>query len=424
MKFWLALLNDSAVSIFGSVLAASFSNALQTRKNRIRFWCSMAAILCVQGCICFLWDAEVLRLFFPLAVHLPLSLLLFWLSGKMLWSVICVLFAYLCCQLRRWLALFAVVLLSGGDVLQDFIELIITLPILFALLHFVAPAIRKMAKSSAKLQLIFGIIPAVYYVFDYATVVYTDILTSGSSVVVEFMPLVCCVSYLLFLMYHSAEEEKQLRMQQIQNNLNLQLKQSVKEISALRESQILAARYRHDLRHHLQYVASCIENGQGEHAQTYISDICREIEAHKHKRYCENETVNLIFSSFDGRASEEGITMKIHGALPAELPIAETDLCVLLSNALENAIHACRSLTAKTKTSAVIDVCFYERDDKFFLQLTNPYEGEIHFKKGIPVSGQPGHGIGVQSICAIVEHYGGIYSFRTENKTFLLRLYL
>ena len=48
----------------------------------------------------------------------------------------------------------------------------------------------------------------------------------------------------------------------------------------------------------------------------------------------------------------------------------------------------------------------------------------ILFENGIPVSNEPGHGIGVQSICAIVERYGGMCTFLVQNHHFILRLSL
>lgn len=423
MSSYLALVNYCAVSIFGSVLAAMFCNAMSTRRKCLIFWCSMAGLLLLQGAVYIACGAEALRGLYPLVVHLPLTLVLYAMTRHLLWSVISVLSAYLCCQLRRWIALLAVALASGGSMLQSAVELIVTLPILLLLLYLAAPAIRKLTDQPIKQQLGFGIIPALYYIFDYATVVYTDLLVSASPVVVEFMPFVCCCGYLVFLLYHSSVEQKRSQLRQIQNSLDIQLKQSVREISALRGSQELTRRYRHDLRHHLQYISTCIENGKAEQAQEYISDICREIEAQKVKRYCENETVNLIFSSFDGRAEENGIRMDICGTLPALLPISEQDLCVLLSNVLENAIHACQPL-AKEGQEPVIGVQFYESEDRFFLQVSNPYKGEIRFENGIPVSDKADHGIGIQSICAMVERYQGIYSFQTRNDTFILRLYI
>lgn len=423
MNIWISLLNDGAVGIFGSVLSASFCNTLNTRRNRWIFWGGMAVVLVLQALVYSIWDAEFLRKIYPLIIHLPLVLLLYGLNKRLSESVISVLIAYLCCQLRRWLSLLVVALVSGGSMLQDAVELTITLPLLLLLLKFVSPVIRQFVSYPKKLQCQFAVIPALYYVFDYGTMVYTDLLTSGTPVVVEFMPFVCCGAYLVFLAYHSAEEEKRMQLQQVQNSLNLQLKQSVHEISTLRESQELTRQYRHDLRHHLQYISACIENHQEEQAQKYISGICKEIEAQRVECYCENEAANLIFSSFVGRARNDGITMNISGALPAFLLIADSDLCVLLSNALENAIHASKPFAAEGK-AASIDVQFYEKEGKIFLQITNPCKKEIPFEKGIPVSDQPGHGIGVQSICAIVERYKGVYSFQVKEERFILRLFL
>lgn len=59
-------------------------------------------------------------------------------------------------------------------------------------------------------------------------------------------------------------------MREIQKSLDMQVAQSMREITALRESQNLASRYRHDLRHHLQYLYACLENHQIQKAEDYI----------------------------------------------------------------------------------------------------------------------------------------------------------
>lgn len=423
MNFWLSLLNDLAVSIFGSVLSASFCGALAVPRSRRIFWGCMALLPLLQGWVYVRWDAVFLQHIYPLVVHLPLVLILYILTRRLLWPMISVLTAYLCCQLRRWIALLAVALLSGGNMMQDAVELIITVPLLLLLLRFAAPTIRELSGYPPRIQLQFGMIPALYYGFDYLTRVYTELLQNGDPAAVEFMPFVCCVAYLAFLLYHSAKERTQSQLQQAQKSLNIQLTQAVREINALQESQTLTRQYRHDLRHHLQYLSACMENGQTEQAQAYISDICEEIEAQKVQQYCENEAANLILSAFVGRAEKDGIAMNVQGTLPAFILVSDSDLCVLLSNALENAIHACQSFAAANK-DCTIDVQFYERESKLFLQVTNPCGENVRFENGIPVSDEPGHGIGVQSICAIVRRYGGVYAFSVQNGRFVLRLSL
>lgn len=423
MKELIPILNSLAVSFFGSLLAASFSQALSTPKKRRVFWLCMVVIALLQGVFASLRGTSFVRLIYPLFVHLPLFLVLCVMTRRPLWSAISVLTAYLCCQLRRWLALLTVAMAHGGSMLQNLVELGLTVPLLLLLLHFVAPSVCRLADHSAKQQCRFGAIPALYYAFDYVTVVYTDLLTSGAPVIVEFMPFVCCCAYLAFLLHNSAEERKYSQLQQLQESLDLQLKQSVREITALRESQALARQYRHDLRHHLQYLSTCIAAGQTEQAQAYIHDIDQQIEAQKVRRYCENETANLILSAFDARAKNEGVTLRVQGTLPTFILLSDSDLCVLFSNALENALHACQPLVA-AGAACSIDVQFYEQEHKFFLQIINPCANIVHFENGLPLSAQPGHGIGVQSICAIVQRHGGVYTFLQKDGLFILRLSL
>lgn len=419
------LLNDAAVSVFGGVLSASFCGALNTRRDRFLFWLGMALMLIPQGAVYFLWDEEFRRQIYPLVLHLPLMILLYVLTRKRLWPAISILSAYLFCQMRRWLALLAAAMLPGGEITQSLAELAFTLPLLFVLLKFAAPAVRQLMEHSVKEQCQFGLIPALYYAFDYVTRIYTDLLSGGSSVVVEFMPTVCCAAYLIFLLYNAAEEHRRSLSEQMQNNLKLQMSQAAQEISELRESQAQAARYRHDLRHHLQYLLSCIENEQSGRAKQYIFGIYEEIEAQQVQRYCENETVNLILSAFARRAEKTGIRLEVRGALPNLIPVSDNDLCVILSNALENALHACLPIAAAgTDCVILVKFRFHAQNGRLFLQIINPCQGNVRFEKGIPVSDRSGHGIGVQSIRAFVERYSGGCTFLAENGQFILRVFL
>lgn len=418
------LLNDAAVGVYGMILSAAFCGITWTRGKKWTYGLSMAAILLAQAAVYGMTtDFQLLKLLYPLVTHMPLVLVLAILERKLLWPTISVLTAYLCCQLRRWLALLLTALMSGGAEVQTAAELALTLPLLLGLLYFVAPAVRTIAGYKPAMQVRFGLIPAVGYLFDYLTRIYTDLLAQGTPAAVEFMPFVCCVAYLAFVLRSSAENETRLRLEQTQENLHLQVTQATREIASLRESERRASTYRHDLRHHMQYLAGCIENGRTEQAQAYIREVCAEIESQKVRVFCENETVNLILSAFAGRAEESGVPLRVRAEVPHFIPVAETDLCVLLSNALENALHACQRLR-QTGEPCDIELVVYEKSGKFFLQVTNTCPPGVTFEKGLPVTREPGHGIGVRSICSIAERYNGMYSFSEKNGRFVLRVSL
>ena len=416
------LLNDAAVGVYGMILSAAFCGITWTRGKKWAYGLSMTAILLAQAAVYGMTtDLQLLKLLYPLVTHMPLVLAI--IERKLLWPTISVLTAYLCCQLRRWLALLLTALMSGGAEVQTAAELALTLPLLLGLLYFVAPAVRTIAGYKPAMQVRFGLIPAVGYLFDYLTRIYTDLLAQGTPAAVEFMPFVCCVAYLAFVLRSSAENETRLRLEQTQENLHLQVTQATREIASLRESERRASTYRHDLRHHMQYLAGCIENGRTEQAQAYIREVCAEIESQKVRVFCENETVNLILSAFAGRAEESGVPLRVRAEVPHFIPVAETDLCVLLSNALENALHACQRLR-QAGQPCDIELVVYEKSGKFFLQVTNTCPPGVTFEKGLPVTREPGHGIGVRSICSIAERYNGMYSFSEKDGRFVLRVSL
>ena len=416
--------NGVAVALFGIALSAAFCDICWTKRNRIVLAVGTAAILLLQGGITFgaSWDA--MQELYPFTTHLPLAAVLGVLSGDWLWPTISVLAAYLCCQLRRWAALLVVALMpTPADWLQPAIEMLVTLPLLAALLRYVAPSARSFAHYPRSMQLQFGVVPLAGYLSDYVTRIYTSLLADGNQAAVEFMFFVSSVMYIVFIFRFSAEESARGQLEQTRNNLKLQVGQAVREIEALRTSQQQTRAYRHDLRHHLQYISACIENGRGEQAQEYIQSICSEIEASKVTIYCENEAANLIFSSFAGRSESCGVPLNIQAHIPQLISVAETDLCVLLSNALENALRACRRMKAENGP-AYIEVTAREKNGHLFLQFVNPCPEGIQFENGLPVTHAEGHGIGVRSICAIVEKYKGLSDFSVQEGRFILRVSL
>lgn len=419
----LHLVNLLSVGIFGMVLSARFCDIRWTGKKKLLMAVSMACMLLFQGILYFRISADAVENVYPLITHLPLVVVLCILNKKILWPTISVLTAYLCCQLRRWLALLCVTICGGGQMMQDIMELVLTTPIIILLMRFAARPMRSLACYPSTLQLRFGLVPALYYGFDYITRIYTNLILEGGLVVAEFMPFVCSGAYLTFVYFTSEDGRVREQLEETRNSLNLQVTQAVREIDALREAQRKTSVYRHDMRHHMQYILSCIENGQGEHAKDYIRGICSEIDAGAVVPFCENESANLIFSSFSERMRKYGIAFEIHAQIPQVIVVSENDLCVLLCNALENAIHACRKVQ-KDGLPAKIEVSAYEENGTIFLQMVNTCGDDILFHHGVPATDVPGHGIGVHSICAIVEQYGGMYSFEAKNRKFIFRMSL
>ena len=201
------LLNSASVGIFGMILSASFCDIVWTKRKRISLVVSMFMILLIQAIIYQQTSSDMVRYLYPLVTHAPLAVVLCIMNREWLWPTISVLTAYLCCQLRRWIALAIVAVIPQIYAGQDMAELIVTFPLLLFLIWFVSPAVRTLARETKRLQLQFGVIPLLGYGFDYLTRVYTDSLSKGTILAVEFMPFVCSGAYLFFVLRTSREKK-------------------------------------------------------------------------------------------------------------------------------------------------------------------------------------------------------------------------
>ena len=114
---------------------------------------------------------------------------------------------------------------------------------------------------------------------------------------------------------------------------------------------------------------------------------------------------------------EAGVQFTVQAGISQALPVSESDLCVLLSNALENALHAavrCRG----SRAGGFIETTGHEKGHKLFCRSPTAVCRTCSSGRGVPVTDRTGHGLGVRSICAISERYGGLTSFAAKDGQF------
>ncbi|MFA9464136.1 MAG: ATP-binding protein [Velocimicrobium sp.] len=179
---------------------------------------------------------------------------------------------------------------------------------------------------------------------------------------------------------------------------------------------------RHDLRHHLHLINGYLMTDNIKKAKSYLSEIEKNIYEHVITKYCTNEAVNLILSSYINMARNEGITVQTQVSISETCEIADMDLCVILANAIENAIHAC--INIKDSTDRTIHISCLSKNQKLLIQISNNFTGVVTFKNDMPVTEEQNHGFGTTSIAATVQKYNGIYSFTAEEYVFKLNIIL
>lgn len=335
-------------------------------------------------------------------------------------SIVSVFTAYLCCEILNWVR--EIVSALTHSVLAGEISYAVLIVPVFLLLrrYFVRAAYEAMTCSKAALGL-FGSLPVAFYFFDYATTIYSDALYAGIHAVNESLPALLIVFYVIFLTAYHVQTQRRGSAEMQSSMLEAKWSQAQTEMDAMRRSQAQTAVYQHDMRHHLNAIDAFLSADRTEQARDYIHRVQSEVEALSVRRYCENELVNLLCSSFAEKAQQHGIRLTAELRLPAALSIPDTELCTVLSNGLENAFRAVSGLDEQQRT---VSLYCGVRLNKLLLEIKNPYQGEVVMCEGLPVSDRAGHGYGCRSMQAIAVRRGGLFELQAENGVFLLRLAL
>lgn len=172
-------------------------------------------------------------------------------------------------------------------------------------------------------------------------------------------------------------------------------------------------RFRHDYQNHMQSVLSLIKMGEYREAEDYILNL----QSAKQKTEPLFTTGNRLADAILTDKSEmlgENITIDYQGVIPAS--INNMDLCVVLSNSLDNAIEACR----ECGFPCVISVSASTMHGYFVITVKNPTVNKNTFYD-IPLTTKEdknSHGIGLLNIKDTAERNEGKLSVKCENQIF------
>ncbi len=418
------LFRSGMVLVFGVAVTLMFAGVKRTWAGRVATVVFYAFILIIQVICWQMFGLQLTMKLYPFITHFPSIVFISLYFGRpWLISTSSVLTAYLVCQVPKWIGSMTAAI-TGNRYSDHFGYFVAMFFVYYFLKKYVAESIRQLMERSKRSCLLFGAVPLLYYLFDYATTVYTDLLYTGAKEAVQFTPSVICTFYLIFVLLYYNETQKQTAAQRERDMFASQFQNARVELEAMRRMQSNTVIYRHDMRHHLSLIGGFAADGDLQKIKDYLESTEAAIDALTPIRYCENDTVNLILSTFENKARRLRVTLQADVKLPEELDINDTELCALLSNALENALNAA-SLVKEDKLRKIY-INALMNDDRLVISTENAYVGQIEMEGELPKSQstEAGHGFGIKSIVAIVERYGGLYSIETEGGIFILRLML
>ncbi len=193
--------------------------------------------------------------------------------------------------------------------------------------------------------------------------------------------------------------------------LENQVWQMQKEIVEIQDIYTDMRGLRHDMRSHIANISLLVKNVAGsvnEELESYIGKMEKTVSKLDFTYQTGNPITDIIIHQKGQEAEKKQIQFKVDFAYPPNLLIDIYDIAVILNNALENAIEACR----KAEGNKQIKLHSYVKGSLFFIEVENDFSEDIIIEKesGLPVSSKEIgklHGIGISNIQRCAKKYKG-----------------
>ena len=170
--------------------------------------------------------------------------------------------------------------------------------------------------------------------------------------------------------------------------------------------------FRHDIRNHIAVMKNLLQSGKLAEAVSYMEDMDDMAEKMSFPCSTNNPVVDILVGNKLGIAKSMGIDADCSLLLPYPCDIKDIDTCIVLSNALDNAIQAVKSLDAGIEK--YIRVSGRIQGDFLMIEVENSFHGKDTFKKGT----------GLSNVKKVAEKYGGAMSIETQENKFVLHVLL
>lgn len=218
---------------------------------------------------------------------------------------------------------------------------------------------------------------------------------------------------LVYVLYVNMQKDhaKQLEYSILQQAFKSQEK-SVEETKILYQS---VRSIRHDLKQHFQVALTMLHSGKINEAVDYMEKYNDTVlDGISNKVFCDNDVVNYIINSKSKICSDRHI--KIYIYIANEIPeFSDLDLCVLLGNALDNAIEG---VSGDGNNEIYLE--FRNVDNFFMISVKNTIINSVLEYNPNLISTKNEkelHGLGILSMKEVVQKYNGSIEFyESDNK--------
>lgn len=168
--------------------------------------------------------------------------------------------------------------------------------------------------------------------------------------------------------------------------------------------------FRHDIKSHLLVLDGLLKKGNTEEAGAYLEKLAGESAALSFPCATGNSAVDALLGGKLGLAAQKGIQVDCAIRIPENCMIDDMDLCIVLGNAVDNAVNACMALDGEGR----IDISTRRKGDFLLLEIENTCTYDTLAEEGT----------GIANIRAVAERYRGIVQIEAKEGVFRLSVLL
>lgn len=204
----------------------------------------------------------------------------------------------------------------------------------------------------------------------------------------------------------------------ISQMMEKQVELQVSHYEELEKMEAETHKFRHDYTNHLQSILSLMRMDAYSDAKEYIKKLQNvTYKTDKASFYSGNKLADAILAN-KSAALNENCRIDYSGIMPTS--IENVDLCVILSNSLDNAIEACQDI----RSPCVISVFAGEQQGYFVMSVKNPTPRSDNYYDIPPTTkaDKQNHGMGLYNIESTVKKYDGQLKIKCENGVFELMI--
>lgn len=244
------------------------------------------------------------------------------------------------------------------------------------------------------------------------------------SLFVSFVSFICLACLVMIITY-MLNENKRYKLYMEKDMLLLDTQRNMYEIMLAKNTE--TKKFRHDIHNHLLCLTELVENGDLEKVKEYLIGMEGNLYSNHNKVYLVGNGVIDVVLNYYISMLEEEVRINVEGKCPKDIKMNDVDLCIVISNLVQNAEEA---LNKNFMENKFLEIKFQSIKGYLNIQIRNSVPNNLldfDYVAKLPKTTKDNkleHGIGVKNVKDTVEKNGGLFEVKVNSKEFVVNVML